>query len=103
MNRDLAWGMMIGLFIAGCAGATYKTYNLEIPDGCYKAGHLLAHSPSDDLPLTVCQPDPEPSPGASPVAVNKLKCRVLQETEFVRFEMDLSTCQTDLKDCQASH
>lgn len=103
MNRDIVWGLVIGACLAGCAGAAYQTYGLDIPDGCYQAGHLLAHDPKDDVSLSVCQPDPEPSPGASPGAVIRGKCRVLREPEFVRMESDLVTCQTSLKDCQSAH
>lgn len=99
MTKDVFFGIVIGACLIGCAGAAYQTYGLDIPDGCYQAGHLLSHDPSGDLSLTVCQPDPEPSPSASPGAVNKMKCRVLRESEFVRMESDLVDCQTRLKDC----
>lgn len=101
MKRDTVLGLVIGACLVGCAGAAYQTYGLDIPDGCYKAGKLLGHDPSgsQDRPFTECQPDPEPSPGASPVAIDKMKCRILKESEFVRMDSDLVTCQALLKTC----
>lgn len=73
-----------------CAGATYKYYFLDLPDGCYRSGMLLGHTPKDDLPLTECQPEEG----------NKAKCYVYKATDRERLMSDLTTCQVDLKACQ---
>jgi hypothetical protein len=91
MNRRDGYAIVVGFLLAGCVSASYAHYNLQLPDGCYRDGKLLAHNPKDDLPLTVCQPD----------AGNKMKCVTLLSSVYERQLIDLSNCQLDLNACES--
>ncbi len=90
MTRRENYTLIIGFLLAGCVSASYAHYNLQIADGCYHDGKLLAHDPRDDLPLSVCQPD----------AANKMKCVTLLSAVYQRQLMDQSNCEHDLAECQ---
>jgi hypothetical protein len=92
MTKRDAWFILLGIALVSCAGASYTYYNLEIPDGCYSQGKLLAHLAQDDKPLTICQPD----------ASNKMKCAVFTEDEKTRLFTDYDKCIADLKACQSA-
>ncbi len=91
--RHLSYGLVIGFALAGCVSASYQYFNLEMPDGCYQDGKLLAHDPKDDLPLTVCKPD----------AVSKMKCVHMLTSVFQRMQIDLKNLEIDLRACEQTH
>lgn len=82
--------LVLGFVLAGCVSATYARYNLNLPDGCYRDGKLLAHDPKDDLPLEVCKPD----------TVSKMKCVTLLSAVYERQLIDQSNCEQDLTACE---
>jgi hypothetical protein len=87
----LIQGFVAGVLLVGCAGLTYQYYGLDLPDGCYKQGKLLAHDPKDDRPFSDCAPDEN----------NKMKCIHMVTSEFQRLRISCDKCFKDLEACQS--
>lgn len=88
--RQILLGVVVGVLVAGCAGAGYRYYNLQIPDGCYQDGVLLGPKPKDDRPLTECRPGEH----------DKAPCMVFKTDEGFRLLSDLDRCLERLKGCE---
>ena len=117
-------GILVGFFTAlilvlGCATQfPYRFYNAQIKSRAiteadvgkdlatlaYQEGVLLGKLGSDgwpDRPFADCQPDPIPSPGASPApSPNLMKCTTLATPEFYSLKADDEKCHSDLDVCQ---
>lgn len=84
-------GLIIGTAPMGCAAVSWHYYGMDLPSECYAKGSLLGPKPSQDLPLTVCEPD----------AHDRGKCGVLLREELFRLIQDDKQCHIDLQACQS--
>lgn len=102
MRRVFALGLLAGVALTACAGAkfSYRWYGLSAER--YE-GTLLGPKPENDLHFSVCEPDPEPSPGASPVATKRGKCVVVLADEFARLRTDYLDLEQRLITCENGH
>ena len=89
---QIAYGVMIGLAVVACAGASFpfRHYGMDIPPECFDHGKLLGAKPQDDLPFSTCEPD----------AQDRFKCAVFQAAEFQRLKKSYLDLQAKLAECQ---
>lgn len=87
VKRSFAIGVLSGLFLAACAGATfpYHYYGIDLKDG-----KLLGPKPADDLDLAVCNAIPS---NASP-------CIAMLSDSFLSLKQDYMEIQNQLNACQ---
>lgn len=91
MNRRDSWFLVLGFLLVGCVSAgTYRYYRLDVPDGCYVDGQLIAPKGGKDLPLTACRPNAE---SAAP-------CTVFKTDVAFQLMEDLDRCVERLKGCE---
>lgn len=86
MRRSFLLGLLLGITLVGCASFQYRYYGI-VPS----QGKLLGVKPSDDKPLSMCEPD----------AQQRGKCVVLFTEEFERFVSDYLETKEQLKACQS--
>lgn len=104
--RAFIGGYGLGLLtISACATAfPWKYYATDMPTSCYDQGKLLGKSGTGgwpDLTLDQCKPDPEPSPGSSPITQPvELKCMTMLVADFTELKADDEKCHADLNSCQ---
>lgn len=89
--KSFLLGAVSAFLITACAGVgfAYKFYGLQLAS--YKDGKLLGPTPSDDLPISECEPD----------AASQGKCVCMISPEFFRLKTDHMVCEQQLQDCQA--
>ena len=100
MRRTFALGILAGFALAGCAGFfPYKYYGMHLES--YE-GSLLGPKPKDDLPFTVCEPDPTPSviPSGPQPKPNRGKCVVMLSDEFFAMKQDMLETKKRLVECE---
>lgn len=87
MKRQFAIGVLLGLSLAACAGATfpYKYYGIDL------VGQKL-HGPTvnDDLDLTVCDA----------TSIDKSPCTAMMSDAFRALKQDYMDTQNALVACQ---
>jgi hypothetical protein len=91
MGLKFKHGLAIGVLIPlGCASVPfpYKYYELDAKD---YAGQLIGAKPSDDLPLSICEP----------TAQDKHPCMVLKTSEVLRMKADYKILEDELRACQS--
>lgn len=84
---DIAFGVLAGLTLAGCASFTYRYYTL---DAASYVGTLKGPDESQDLPFERCKP----------TDTVKAPCVVQFVDEHLAMKQDLIQCHSDLQDCQ---
>lgn len=91
MNRDLVWGLLVGLCLAGCVSMSFP-YNYYGLNAVSYQGTLLGKTVAQDVDLaSTCTPDDK----------IKLKCVVMKVGDFYQMQSDFLTGQQALIDCQA--
>lgn len=87
VNKQFAIGVLLGLSLAACAGATfpYKHYGIDLD-----AQALRGPTPSDDLSLSVCLA----------TATDKSPCTAMMTEVFDEMELDYRDTKDKLITCQ---
>lgn len=87
LARSFGVGILFGLMLAACAGATfpYKYYGIDLEDS-----KLLGPKPSDDVELAVCKA----------TAGNQAPCVAMMSDEFLSLKKDYMDAQNQLSACQ---
>lgn len=87
VKRSFAVGVLSGILLAACAGATfpYKYYGIDMKDG-----KLLGPTAQDDLALSVCDA----------TASNQSPCVGMMSDAFLSLKQDYLDTQTQLIACQ---
>lgn len=87
VRRALCAGILIGLLLAACAGATfpYKYYGVDLVDSA-----LLGPTPKDDLKFEVC----------AVTATDKSPCTAMMTDVFLAMKQDYLDKANQLNDCQ---
>jgi len=80
-------GFISCAFLTACATQAYTSYIMELTKW---EGTLKARKPSDNLPVSVCQPDEQ----------DLDKCRVIITDEWERMNSDIINLKERLKACE---
>lgn len=87
VKKELIIGILIGLSLAACAGATfpYKYYGVDLADS-----KLLGPTKPDDLEFEVC----------AVTATDKSPCTAMMTDVFLAMKQDYLDCKNQLSDAQ---
>ena len=87
LNKHFACGLLLGLGLAACAGASfpYHYYGVDLKDG-----KLLGPTSQDDLDLAVCDAT---SSDASP-------CTAMMTSDYLALKQEYLSLENQLNDCQ---
>ncbi len=90
LTRQFIIGMLFGLCLAACAGATfpYHEYGVDIPDSL-----LRGPTTQDDLSLTVCLPN---ATSQSPCVAMLTDVFEALKTDYIDTKDQLIACQHQL-------
>ena len=87
--RSFILGFAVCALLTSCASVAYNSYIMDLP---VWEGVLRGSKPSEDIPVSTCQPD----------ETSKDKCRVVLIAEWERVNSDVIRLKQQLKACEES-
>jgi hypothetical protein len=85
--KQFILGFAFCALLTSCASVAYTSYIMDLP---VWDGTLKGRKPSEDIPVSTCQPD----------AQNLDKCRVVLTAEWERMNSDIINLKERLKSCE---